>query len=289
MNVTELYHYVIEDVVKNLKVNCTSAEEELLQQLQTVWEGNLLRSGVIGGSSSVSRFASAPDVDDVSKGLNTSAGNPNEEENVKLSNSLRRSIPTMVSDLEPSSTSFQTHVEIIYPAIVDESVPRHKFPLHIDGNLPARFQPTLPSVVCFDGKPLPFMPPAPKVRHHFMNSTKRLKKKPKTETFIAQFDGLEGIEESESDSQDTAIANALNDDEFAEMFAENTKEEDIEPLNSDLDDKEESELETSNLVLCQFEKISRSKNKRKCKLKDGIMHLDGKDYVFSTAVGECEF
>jgi len=288
MNVTELYHHVIEDVVKSLKSNCTSEEEDLLQQLQSAWESNLLRSGVIGGSSSVSRFSSSDDVDEVNKGLTASIGtplNPNEEENVKLSSSFRRSIPSMVGDLGLPSTSLQTQVETIYPAIVDESH-RPKFP---EGNPPFKFQPTLPSVVCLDGKPLPFMPPAPKI-NHFQESIKRIKKKPKTDTFIEQYDGLEGLEAFEGDVQD-ATANTLNDDEFAEMFAENGKEEeeDIEPLNSDLDDKEESELETSNLVLCQFEKISRSKNKRKCKLKDGIMHLDGKDYVFSEGVGECEF
>lgn len=31
------------------------------------------------------------------------------------------------------------------------------------------------------------------------------------------------------------------------------------------------------------------KNKRKANLKDGIMHINGKDYVFSKATGEFEW
>merc|ERR1719238_2655296 len=61
-----------------------------------------------------------------------------------------------------------------------------------------------------------------------------------------------------------------------------------EPLGSDLDD-DAVEPETTELVLCQFEKVSRVKTKHKCQLKDGIMHLNGKDYLFSKATCEFEF
>ena len=62
-----------------------------------------------------------------------------------------------------------------------------------------------------------------------------------------------------------------------------------EELGSDLDDSEEETLETDNRVLCQYEKVMRIKNKRKCTLKDGIMHLNGRDHLFSKAQGEFEF
>jgi hypothetical protein len=53
-------------------------------------------------------------------------------------------------------------------------------------------------------------------------------------------------------------------------------------INSDLDDDDDDENQkTDHLILCQYEKVSRIKNKWKCILKDGIVHINGKDYVFN--------
>ncbi|XP_044185574.1 transcription initiation factor IIA subunit 1 [Thunnus albacares] len=65
-----------------------------------------------------------------------------------------------------------------------------------------------------------------------------------------------------------------------------------EPLNSgdDVSDEEDQELfDTDNVVVCQYDKIHRSKNKWKFHLKDGIMNLNGRDYVFSKAIGDAEW
>ncbi|XP_075904446.1 transcription initiation factor IIA subunit 1 isoform X2 [Nelusetta ayraudi] len=65
-----------------------------------------------------------------------------------------------------------------------------------------------------------------------------------------------------------------------------------EPLNSgdDVSDEEDNELfDTENVVVCQYDKIHRSKNKWKFHLKDGIMNLNGRDYVFSKAIGDAEW
>lgn len=65
-----------------------------------------------------------------------------------------------------------------------------------------------------------------------------------------------------------------------------------ELLGSDLDDDDDEEEdavdeEAMNKVLCQYEKVHRSKNKWKCVLKDGIMNVNGHDYVFHRA--QCDF
>jgi transcription initiation factor TFIIA large subunit len=86
-----------------------------------------------------------------------------------------------------------------------------------------------------------------------------------------------------------------------------------EDLGSDLDDEEGEEPDTDNIALCQFEKVrvvcrvscraalqvlnaacehvqvTRIKNKRKCNLKAGVMHLNGRDYLFNRANGEFEW
>ncbi|KAG5681597.1 hypothetical protein PVAND_011013 [Polypedilum vanderplanki] len=65
-----------------------------------------------------------------------------------------------------------------------------------------------------------------------------------------------------------------------------------EPLNSedDVTDEDAADLfETDNVVVCQYDKINRSRNKWKFYLKDGIMNLNGKDYVFSKSNGDAEW
>ncbi|XP_038669762.1 stonin-1 [Scyliorhinus canicula] len=94
---------------------------------------------------------------------------------------------------------------------------------------------------------------------------------------------LEGYDE-DSSSADTS----------SDCFDEEPKEEIIEedPLNSG-DDVSEQEIpdlfDTENVIVCQYDKIHRSKNKWKFYLKDGIMTFNGRDYVFSKAVGDAEW
>lgn len=72
------------------------------------------------------------------------------------------------------------------------------------------------------------------------------------------------------------------------------KEFDEDLINSDLDDEndesdEEAEAESTNMMLCQYEKVNRTKNKWKCLLRDGIVHVNGRDYAFSKANGDFQF
>uniref|UniRef100_A0A8C4N9B8 Uncharacterized protein n=1 Tax=Eptatretus burgeri TaxID=7764 RepID=A0A8C4N9B8_EPTBU len=65
-----------------------------------------------------------------------------------------------------------------------------------------------------------------------------------------------------------------------------------DPLNSGDDGSEHdmSELfDVDNVIVCQFDKIHRSKNRWKFHFKDGIMNLNGRDYVFSKLFGEAEW
>lgn len=76
-----------------------------------------------------------------------------------------------------------------------------------------------------------------------------------------------------------------------------TGDDDEPPLNEDddddddLDDFEQGEEEphTQHLVLAQFDKVTRTKSRWKCTLKDGIMHLNNRDILFNKANGEFDF
>jgi len=48
-------------------------------------------------------------------------------------------------------------------------------------------------------------------------------------------------------------------------------------------------FETDNVIICQYEKVTRVKNKWKIFLKDGIMSCNGKDFVFNRASGDTDW
>lgn len=76
--------------------------------------------------------------------------------------------------------------------------------------------------------------------------------------------------------------------------------EDDEEINSDLDDSD-SDIEQNgeeqatsgatdgDIVFCTYDKVQRVKNKWKCVLKDGVIHMNGRDYLFSKCTGEFEW
>ncbi|NXR26872.1 TF2AY factor, partial [Cinclus mexicanus] len=65
-----------------------------------------------------------------------------------------------------------------------------------------------------------------------------------------------------------------------------------DPLNSgdDVSEQDIADLfDTENVIVCQYEKIHRTKNKWKFFLKDGVMSIEGKDHVFAKAIGDAEW
>jgi transcription initiation factor TFIIA large subunit len=85
----------------------------------------------------------------------------------------------------------------------------------------------------------------------------------------------------------TATDSSIN----AAPSASATQENDDDLINSDLDsdDDEEPNIETSNRILCQFEKVTRTRNRWKCVLRDGVAKINGRDFVFQKAQGDFEF
>lgn len=104
------------------------------------------------------------------------------------------------------------------------------------------------------------------------------------------------LDESSDDDEDISADDDGSDeqdddkDEDDQEMEEGGPEE--EPLNSedDVTDDDPTDLfDTENVVVCQYDKITRSRNKWKFHLKDGIMHLNGEDYVFQKANGDAEW
>ncbi|POI31580.1 hypothetical protein CIB84_004670 [Bambusicola thoracicus] len=107
---------------------------------------------------------------------------------------------------------------------------------------------------------------------------------------VLQVDGAGDTSSEEEEEEEEDYDDDEEEDKEKDGGEDGQVEE--EPLNSedDVSDEEGQELfDTENVVVCQYDKIHRSKNKWKFHLKDGIMNLNGRDYVFSKAIGDAEW
>ncbi|KAK5695954.1 transcription factor IIA subunit alpha [Elasticomyces elasticus] len=73
-------------------------------------------------------------------------------------------------------------------------------------------------------------------------------------------------------------------------------EDDVDAINSDLDSEEdptgdldEDDDDFGDSILCTYDKVQRVKNKWKCVLKDGVMSINKKEWVFHKGTGEFEW
>ncbi|KAJ6667039.1 hypothetical protein lerEdw1_019042 [Lerista edwardsae] len=101
---------------------------------------------------------------------------------------------------------------------------------------------------------------------------------------------LDEEEEEEEGENSTSDNQSLSSTSDTDEPSVDIIEED--PLNSG-DDVSEQEtpdvFDTDNIIVCQYDKVQRSKNRWKIYLKDGVMCFGGKDYVFSKAIGDAEW
>jgi transcription initiation factor TFIIA large subunit len=98
--------------------------------------------------------------------------------------------------------------------------------------------------------------------------------------------GLDGLDDDDSEMSDDSESEPESEPEATN---DGEPEEPLGP-EDDIDDISDGEMfETDNVVVCQFDKIQRVRNKWRFSLKDGIMNLNGKDYVFQKATGESEW
>jgi len=108
---------------------------------------------------------------------------------------------------------------------------------------------------------------------------------------VFQVDGNNSSSDDDDDDDDDGDANE-DDSSDRDPDDEDIPGVEDEPLNSgdDVSDNDPEELfDTENVVVCQYEKISRVRNKWRFYLKDGIMNIQGRDYVFLKASGEAEW
>jgi len=84
-------------------------------------------------------------------------------------------------------------------------------------------------------------------------------------------------------------------DSDRELFKEENKEAEKEKSHHDADEilsedskESEKETETKDILLAQYDKVHRVRNKWKCSFKDAILNINGKEYIFDKVTGELE-
>jgi len=109
---------------------------------------------------------------------------------------------------------------------------------------------------------------------------------------LIQLDGNAELNGSSDDDDELGLDDD-SDDEDSEGSDDESSEDEGENLgdelgsDDDISDEDASELfDTSNVVVCQYDRISKARNKWKFNLKNGVMNLDGRDYTFLRATGE---
>ncbi|CAB4063127.1 TFIIA1 [Lepeophtheirus salmonis] len=143
-------------------------------------------------------------------------------------------------------------------------------PLHQEEEEEEEEDPDVEIIACASGSV------APPVAHG-SKPLRRTREEKRKKRSLIQMDGA-------NDSSDDDIDND-EDDEDEDDEDEDDEDEDDDGDNIDDEDNEEG---GHNVVVCQYDKITRARNKWKFHLKDGIMHLNGKDYVFQRANGDAE-
>uniref|UniRef100_A0A8C3KPX5 General transcription factor IIA subunit 1 like n=1 Tax=Calidris pygmaea TaxID=425635 RepID=A0A8C3KPX5_9CHAR len=112
-------------------------------------------------------------------------------------------------------------------------------------------------------------------------------------TGFIESEDLKVLEDEEGDDEE---CDSISNVESSSSGGDNeepqidTVEED--PINSG-DDVSEQDIpdlfDTDNVIVCQYDKIHRTKNKWKFFLKDGVVSFKGKDHVFANAIGDAEW
>ena len=107
---------------------------------------------------------------------------------------------------------------------------------------------------------------------------------------IIQIDGhyMTDSEEDEEEDQESGLESEEDEeeDESSDEVAKGPIIGKEYALDSSDDVEEEDLLDSDNIVVCQYAEIKRDRNHWKLQLKDGVMNINGRDYIFNQILGQ---
>ncbi|KAI8988843.1 transcription factor IIA, alpha/beta subunit [Pilobolus umbonatus] len=288
--VSNVYRYVIDDVINQVRDDFEDMgiDESILQELQRSWETKVARSRVanFGFHEETYYEEDTPDIPPVTEERTTPYTDRTENHPIQLA---------PVKTEEPSPGYYQSphpygNRNITYSVPSTSKYPpsdNHK------GNLPQSDGSTdemstqdidgyISNTIMSRHQSDPMVSMDTDTSHQAVPMELSM---PSSFTFTAS-------DKSTTDSF-SSIRHLMQDKRIKKLIPQLDGEDDTkgdEDINSDLDDDDgEGGEDIEHIILCLYEKVTRTKSKWKCVLKDGIMLLNGRDYLFHRANGDFEW
>uniref|UniRef100_A0A1B6KTK8 Transcription initiation factor IIA subunit 1 n=1 Tax=Graphocephala atropunctata TaxID=36148 RepID=A0A1B6KTK8_9HEMI len=319
-SVMKLYTSVIEDVISGVRESFLDegVDEQVLQELKQIWESKLLSSKaleqpdppepqppLINSQKAVANIPGKP-VNSLPQTTNNHPQLANTEYNKPVP--IQITLPAQVgsNNTQPRVLTIQVPASALHgnqlhsvltgsvisatmalPTHVAEAVLQSHVTANLQGqamsgSLQLQQQQPQPQQQVLQAAGLTQQETRQAFTHHQLQNS------------VPQLDGQHDTSDEEEDEEEEDDDNDDddNEDKDEEENDENDAGAEEEPLNSEDDVSEEDPtdmFDTDNVVVCQYDKITRSRNKWKFYLKDGIMNLAGKDFVFQKANGDAEW
>eukprot|EP00249_Psilotum_nudum_P020948 c27911_g1_i2 orf=359-1345(+) len=325
-NVTGVYLHVVEDVINNVRADFESegVDESVLSELQALWELKMMQSGAIQSTAEtfLGKGGTVPitPVHDLNVPYEATEEyeTPTAEMLFPPTPLINTAEPVMYQYFPPGpseptisqETGMSGDVKLGRPALhMQQPAPwMNQKPLGVDVNIAYE-----------EGRDEETETSQPPITKDFftLSAGKRKREDFAPEflsgSYIPQQDGAgdceptlasptraayncQGVAEEDYNEPSEEEPQFANDVEVKAFKGERVEADESEPPLNEDDDEDaddfyqgDEEPKTDHLVVAQFEKVTRSKNKWKCILKDGVMHLDQRDHLFSKANGEFEF
>lgn len=292
--VGKLYKSVIDDVVNSVREAFADEgiDEQVLLDLKATWEKRLSESKAIAEASASQSNSITSGAGGASGPANASSSSTHVNHN--NNNSITSSNSSGNSSSNGNNNSVTTTITSPPPNLI--SIPTNNLPGPIvNAARVTTITPMVPASLVTAANSITSTPVST-IQPPQSSASSSAPLQPQTSgNFIVQLDGPVDTDDEDEDDDDDIPNDDDHDDNDDDGGGDEDGEnlgEDEEPLNSedDVSDEEPNELfETDNVVVCQYDKITRSRNKWKFHLKDGIMNLQGRDYVFQKAVGDAEW
>ncbi|KAI8141225.1 transcription factor IIA, alpha/beta subunit [Fennellomyces sp. T-0311] len=318
--VSNVYRYVIDEVISQVRgeFEDMGIDEAVLQELQRSWEAKVARSRVANFGFSDENYYDedgedhninmppgpdgmgtqlqypTPYAQGAAASLPTLAAGAGIRQHIALQ---QQQTPQQTQQAAPSSLPSNGQYHLVHPNLpTSQAQPSKPASSNQEIQLPSTSRPNIPQN---DGSADPEMT-TEQIDAHIADICNNAGPLSFTATSSSSGESIplnalpSDIKLLMRDARDRAVkAGAISPKaRIPQLDGEGDGDDDI---NSDLDDSDDADddadggEEIEHIILCLYDKVTRTKNKWKCVLKDGIMLVNGRDYLFHRASGDFEW
>ncbi|KAJ1823218.1 transcription factor IIA subunit alpha [Coemansia sp. RSA 2671] len=316
--VAAIYRYVIDDVVRNVHADFEGhgVDTSVLEELQRSWEAKIIQSRVASfpGEDSINSHDAYAHANQFNPAVRPAAyhdyAGPAGAHNINSAASLA-SIINNPETMAPSAASLASLAQsgrgqlLLDDDDADSDNQNHRYssggPNNNIPQLDGADEPVSALALPVDAAVAKWQAIRDARRQTYQHNIDAWTNRDRSA--VGQLDGASDDEDEDDDDEDDDDRNRVSSQAYdphhrpapPTVFGTGKVEAPEDAINSDLDDTEDDDdannsyEDSEHVVLCQYEKVTRSKNKWKCVLRDGIMLINGRDYLFQKATGEFEW